>query len=182
MGATIAGLFEITSERGNMTKNVKAVPEGYHTLTPAITCKNASQAIDFYKKALGAKEISRMEMPPGKIAHSELQIGDSRIFVSDEYPGMSSAPDAGFQAAPPVYLFLYTDNVDSVFNDAVSAGCKVAMPLQDQFWGDRYGKLTDPYGHSWGLSQHVEDVEPAEMDRRAKEWREKMAKSAGGHN
>jgi len=165
-----------------MTKNVQAIPEGYHTLTPALTCKNAAQAIDFYKKALGAKEINRMEMPGGMIGHAELQIGDSKLFVSDEFPGMSSAPDPNSKAAPPAYIFLYTDNVDDVFNNAVSSGCKVTMPLQDQFWGDRYGRLTDPYGHSWGLAQHVEDVAPAEMERRGKEWRDKMAKSASAHN
>ena len=165
-----------------MTKNVQAVPEGYHTLTPALTCKNAAQAIDFYKKALGAKEINRMEMPGGMIAHAELQIGDSKLFISDEFPGMASAPDPNSKSVPAVYIFLYTDNVDKIFNTAVSAGCKVTMPLQDQFWGDRYGKLADPYGHSWGLAQHVEDVVPAEMERRGKEWRDNMAKSASAHN
>lgn len=159
-----------------------AVPDGYHTITPALTCKDAAKAIDFYKKALGAKEISRMEGPGGVIGHAELQIGDSRFFISDVFPGMSSAPDAGGKSAPSSYLFIYIEDVDTAFNKAVSAGCTVTMPLQDQFWGDRYGRLSDPYGHSWGMAEHVEDVAPAEMERRAKEWQENMAKSAGSAN
>ena len=92
------------------------------------------------------------------------------------------APDPNSKSAPSSYLFIYTEDVDTAFNKAVSAGCKVTMPLQNQFWGDRYGRLADPFGHHWGMAQHVEDVAPAEMERRAKEWQEKMAKSAGGHN
>jgi PhnB protein len=111
-----------------------------------------------------------------------LQIGDSKFMLSDEYPQMASAPDANSKSAPSSYLFIYSTDVDNDFNRAVSAGCKVTMPLQDQFWGDRYGRLSDPFGHHWGLAQHVEDVAPAEMERRAKEWQEKMAKSAGAHN
>jgi PhnB protein len=156
---------------------VKAIPEGFHSITPALTCKGAAKAIDLYKQAFGATEISRMEMG-GMIAHAELQIGDSRIFISDEFPGMATAPDPNSKA-PSSYLFIYTDDVDKVYNQAVSAGCKPTMPLQNQFWGDRYGKLSDPFGHHWGLSQHVEDVAPEEMERRAKEWEASMAKSAG---
>ncbi len=159
-----------------------AVPEGYHTITPALTCKDAVKAIDFYKQALGAKELSRMEGPGGKIGHAELQIGDSKFMISDEFPGMSSGPDPDAKSGPSSYLFIYTDDVDSAFNKAVSAGCKVTMPLQDQFWGDRYGRLSDPFGHHWGMAEHVEDVAPAEMERRAKEWQERMTKSAGSHN
>jgi PhnB protein len=158
----------------------KAIPEGFHSITPALTCKGAAQAIDLYKQAFGATEISRMEMG-GMIAHAELQIGDSRIFISDEFPGMAVAPDPNSKS-PSSYLFIYTDDVDKVYNQAVSAGCKPTMPLQNQFWGDRYGKLTDPFGHHWGLSQHVEDVAPEEMERRAKEWQASMAKSAGASN
>jgi PhnB protein len=159
-----------------------AVPDGYHTITPALTCKDAAKAIDFYKNALGAKEISRMEGPGGMIGHAELQIGDSKFFISDVFPGMSSAPETGGKSAPSSYLFIYTQDVDTAFNKAVSAGCTVTMPLQDQFWGDRYGRFSDPFGHSWGMAEHVEDVAPAEMERRAKEWQANMAKSAGGAN
>jgi PhnB protein len=164
-----------------MANNVRAIPEGFHSITPALTCKNAAKAIDFYKQALGAKEISRMEMPGGMIGHAEIQIGDSKIFISDEFPGMASGPDLNAKS-PSSHLFVYTDDVDTVYNKAVSAGCKPTMPLQNQFWGDRYGKVADPFGHHWGLAQHVEDVSREEMDRRAKEWQANMAKSAGGQN
>jgi PhnB protein len=161
-----------------MANTVRAIPEGYHSITPALTCKNAAKAIDFYKEALGAKEIMRMEGPGGIIGHAELQIGDSRFFVNDEFPGMASAPDPNTKSSSS-YLFIYTDDVDTVYNRAVAAGCKATMPLQNQFWGDRYGKLADPYGHHWGLAQHVEDVAPEEMQRRSKEWQASMSKSAG---
>jgi PhnB protein len=160
-----------------MSNPVRPIPEGYHSITPAITCKNASKAIDFYKNALGASEIMRMQGPGGMVTHAELRIGDSVIFVSDEFPGMAVAPSGSGPASS--YLFLYTDNVDTVFNRAVSAGCHVDMPLDNMFWGDRYGKVTDPFGHHWGLAQHVEDVAPEEMKRRSAEWSAKMAKAAG---
>jgi PhnB protein len=162
-----------------MANNVRAIPEGYHAITPALTCKDAAKAIDFYKKALGAKEIHRMEGPDGKIGHAELQLGDSKFMLNDEFPGMASGPDSKTKSGPSSYLFIYTEDVDTTFNKAVSAGCQVTMPLQNQFWGDRFGKFVDPFGHHWGMAQHVEDVAPAEMERRAKEWQEKMAKSAG---
>ena len=160
-----------------MPNPVRAIPEGYHSITPALTCKDAGRAIDFYKSVFGATEIMRMPGPDGKVMHSELRIGDSVIFVSDEFPGMSSAPTPG--ATNSVYIFMYTENVDATYNRAVAAGAKVDMPLMDQFWGDRYGKITDPFGHQWGLAQHVEDVAPEEMKRRADEWTAKMAKAAG---
>lgn len=159
-----------------MTNNVRPIPEGYHSVTPAITCKNAGSAIDFYKKAFGAQEVMRMSGPNGAVMHAEIKIGDSIIFIGDEWPGMSSAPNP--QATPSSYLYIYSDNVDKLFNQAVAAGCKSAMPLTNQFWGDRYGKVSDPFGHHWGLSQHVEDVPHEEMERRSKEWMATMAKSA----
>jgi PhnB protein len=160
-----------------MSNPVRPIPEGYHAITPAITCKNAAKAIDFYKNVLGANEIMRMAGPGGMVTHAELRIGDSVIFISDEFPGMSAAPSGSGPASSS--LFLYTDNVDAVFNRAVSAGCRVDMPLDNMFWGDRYGKVTDPFGHHWGLAQHVEDVAPEEMKRRSAEWSAKMAKAAG---
>jgi PhnB protein len=160
-----------------MSNPVRAIPEGYHTITPGLTCKNTAQAIEFYKSVFGAKEIMRMPGPGGAIMHAEIQIGDSRIMLADEFHGMSRAPSPGTMNA--VAMFMYMDNVDAVFNRAVSAGAKVDMPLADQFWGDRYGKITDPFGHQWGLAQHVEDVAPAEMQRRSEEWTAKMAKAAG---
>jgi PhnB protein len=161
----------------SMSNPVRPIPEGYHSITPAITCKNAAKAIDFYKNVLGASEIMRMQGPGGMVTHAELRIGDSVIFISDEFPGMAVAPTGSGPASS--YLFLYTDNVDTVFNRAVSAGCHVDMPLDNMFWGDRYGKVTDPFGHHWGLAQHVEDVAPEEMKRRSAEWSAKMAKAAG---
>jgi len=160
-----------------MPNSVRAIPEGYHTMTPGLTYKNTAQAIDFYKSVFGAKEIMRMPGPDGMIMHAEIQIGDSRMMLADEFPGMSIAPSPG--AMSPVSILIYTEDVDAVFNRAVSAGAKVDMPLMDQFWGDRYGKITDPFGHHWGLAQHVEDVAPAEMQRRSEEWTAKMAKAAG---
>lgn len=160
-----------------MPNTVSPIPTGYHSLTPAITCKNAASAIEFYKKVFGATEIMRMPGPGGAIMHAELRIGVSIIFLSDEFPGMSAAPSGTGPASS--YLFLYTGNVDEVYNRAVGEGCKVDMPLADMFWGDRYGKVTDPFGHHWGLAQHMEDVAPAEMERRSAEWTASMAKAAG---
>lgn len=159
---------------------VRAVPQGYHSLTPALVCKNAARAIEFYKQAFDAKELHRMQGPGDKIGHAELQIGDSRLMLSDEFPGMANAPSENTTSNT---IVLYTDNVDAVFERAVKAGAKVEMPLENQFWGDRYGKLRDPFGHQWGLAQHVEDVAPAEMERRAKAWMTEMSKKAvGAHN
>jgi PhnB protein len=156
---------------------VRAVPEGYHSITPAITCKGAAKALDFYKQAFGATEKARMEGPGGLIMHAEIVIGDSPIMLADEFPGMSAAPNPN---APPSFsLNYYTDKVDAAFDRAVKAGCKVVMPLQDQFWGDRYGKLQDPFGHTWGLLQHIEDVPMEEMEQRSKAWMANMSKSAG---
>src|SRR6266436_4955132 len=153
-----------------MPNPVRAIPEGYHSITPALTCKDAGRAIDFYKSVFGATEVM----------HSELRIGDSVIFVSDEFPGMSCAPTPG--ATNSVYIFMYTENVDAIYNRAVAAGAKVDMPLMDQFWGDRYGKLTDPFGHQWGLAQHVEDVAPEDMKRRQKEAMAAQAAKAAGQS
>lgn len=155
---------------------VSPIPPGYHSISPALTCKDAARAIDFYKEAFAATEIMRMPGPGGSVAHAELRIGDSVIFVSDEFPGMSAAPAPG--ATPSSYLFLYTEDADATFNKALAAGATTAMPLADMFWGDRYGKLTDPFGHSWGIAEHVEDVAPEEMERRSKEWQASLAKAA----
>ena len=163
-----------------MSNPVRAVPEGYHNVTPYLTCKNTAKAIDFYKSVFGATEVMRMVGPDGKIGHAELKIGDSHVFLADEFPGMNSAPTPGVKNA--CGIFLYLENVDAAFNRATSAGATVDMPLANQFWGDRYGKITDPFGHQWGLSQHVEDVAPDEMKRRSEEWQAKMAKAAAaGH-
>jgi len=160
-----------------MTTKVRPIPEGYHTITPQLTCRDAARAIEFYKEVFGAKEIHRMAGPGGKVMHAELQIGDSRIMLADEYPGMSAAPDPSRVQSSS--LFIYTENVDSVFNHAVKSGAKGDMPPADMFWGDRYAKVTDPFGHHWGLATHIEDVAPQEMQRRGDEWMKQMAKAAG---
>jgi len=159
---------------------VRAIPEGYHSITPSLVCKNAAKAIEFYKTVFNAKELGRMAGPGGTIGHAELQIGDSRLMLSDEFPGMANAP--GPTPNTSFYLYIYSDNVDAMYDRAVNAGCKVEMALQNMFWGDRYGKVRDPFGHTWGLGQHVEDVAPAEMERRSKEWMAQMSKAAGGHD
>ncbi len=151
-----------------MAKQVKPVPEGFHSVTPYLAVQDGAQAIDFYKRAFGAKEVMRMSGPDGKVSHAEIKIGDSIL--------MLGASPAGNEVRAPqpmgpstVSIFLYLDNVDSTFQQALSAGAKQTQPLTDMFWGDRYGRLTDPFGHSWSLGQHIEDVAPAEMEKRAKE-------------
>ncbi len=159
-----------------VTVSIDAIPQGFHALTPGLTCKNAAQAIELYKKVFGAIERSRMAGPDGKIIHAEIQIGDSMMFLADEFPGMSAAPATGTLPSQSVYL--YVENVDAVFNQAVAEGCQAAMPLADMFWGDRFGKVIDPFGHHWNLATHVEDVAPAEMERRSREWMAQMADRA----
>ena len=157
-----------------MPTNVKPIPEGHHTVTPYLTLRGATRAIDFYKKAFGAKEVYRMESPQGMIMHAEIKIGDSMIMLADEMPGMGNkSPETVGGTTGGV--FLYVDDVDKFFNQAVAAGAKADMPVADQFWGDRYGKLTDPFGHSWSVATHKEDVAPAEMEKRGKEAMAKMA-------
>jgi PhnB protein len=157
-----------------MAGNVKPVPEGYHSVNTYLTVNDGAKAIEFYKQAFGARERFRMEAPGGKIAHAELQIGDSNIMISDEMPG-SSCRSPQSLGGTTVNTFLYVTDVDSVFNQAVKAGAKSEMPPQDMFWGDRYGKLADPFGHSWSVATHKEDVAPEEMKRRGTEAMAQMA-------
>jgi len=157
-----------------MPSKVKPVPDGYRTVTPYLTVNDANRAIEFYKKAFGAKEVNRMNGPGDKVGHAELKIGDSMIMLADEFPqGGARSPQS--LGGTSVNIFLYVEDADSVFNRAVSAGARPDMPLADMFWGDRYGKLTDPFGHSWSVATHKEDVAPAEMQRRSQEAMAKMA-------
>lgn len=160
-----------------MSENVKPVPPGYHTVTPYLVIRDAASSIDFYKRAFGANEVGRMDGPDGKVMHAELQIGDSRIMLSEEMMASKSPQSLG---GSPVSIFLYVDDVDSVFNQAVAAGAKSDMPPADMFWGDRYGKLTDPFGHQWALATHIEDVAPEEMGKRAEAAMRQMSSSAAG--
>jgi PhnB protein len=147
---------------------VKPIPEGYHTLSLYLAVEDAAEAIDYYKKAFGAKERLRMEAPGGKIGHAELEIGDSLVMVSDPFPQASTRPpkELGGTSAG---AFMYVEDVDAVVKKAVDAGGTVTMEVADQFWGDRFGSVTDPFGHLWSIATHVEDVPPEEMAERAKE-------------
>ncbi|MFY9583403.1 MAG: VOC family protein [Candidatus Acidiferrales bacterium] len=145
---------------------VKAIPDGYHTATPYLIIKDAARAIEFYKKAFGATEIMRMAEPSGKVTHAEIKIGNSPIMLADEFPEMGARSPQTIGGSP-VSIFLYVENVDALANQAIAAGAKVLMPVQDQFWGDRYGKLADPFGHLWDIATHKEDVAPEEIHKRA---------------
>lgn len=151
-----------------MPAKVKAIPDGYHALTPYISIKGASEAIAFYKKAFGAEELFRMPMPDGRVGHAELQFGDSRLMLADEMPEMPDAIAKSPQTLGGVTsgLNFYVADVDAVVKRAVDAGAKVRRPLTNQFYGDRSATLEDPFGQLWTVSSHVEDVSAEEMERR----------------
>ena len=151
------------------------VPEGYHTVTPALTVKHGAEAIEFYKRAFGAQEVMRMNNPDGKIMHAEIKVGDSRIMLNDEMPDMGCLSPASV-GGPTGSLYLYVPDVDAAFQRAVTAGAKVLMPVTDMFWGDRFGQVEDPSGHRWSLATHVEDLAPEEIARRHREFLASMAK------
>ncbi len=153
---------------------VKPIPEGYRTVTPYLAVEDAAAAIEYYTRAFGAKERVRMDAPGGKIGHAELEIGDSVVMLSDPFPSSSTRPprDLGGTSAS---VFLYVEDVDAVVQRAVDAGATVTMEVADQFWGDRFGTITDPFGHVWSIATHVEDVPPEEMERRAQEAMASMA-------
>jgi PhnB protein len=153
---------------------VSAVPVGYHTVTPYIIVRGAAQALEFYKKAFGAATEVCMPMPDGKIMHAEMKIGDSFVMLADENPDWG-ATGPQLLGGVTSSILLYIENVDARFQQALDAGCTVLMPLQNQFWGDRMGTLTDPFGHHWSLATHVEDVTPDEMKRRGEEMMKQMA-------
>jgi PhnB protein len=143
----------------------KAIPEGYHTVTPYLIVKGAARALEFYKKAFNAQELFRLEGPGGSVGHAEIQIGDSRIMLADEFPDMGArSPDT--IGGSPVGLCLYVEEVDALFKQAIDAGGKQERPVADQFYGDRSGTLRDPFGHQWTIATHKEDVSPEEMKRR----------------
>jgi PhnB protein len=146
----------------------KPIPEGYQTITPYLVVDDAAQAIEFYGRAFGAKELFRMPAPDGKIGHAEIQIGDSRVMLADPFPQAGAKPPKEL-GGTSVGLFLYVEDVDALVQQAVDAGATVTMPVDDMFWGDRYGKVADPFGHEWQLATHKEDVPPEEMAERAKE-------------
>jgi PhnB protein len=160
-----------------MTSNVKAIPEGYHSITPFLVVKNCADAIEFYKKAFDAEERYRMNMPDGKVGHAELKIGDSVLMLADEFPEMKSLSPKSIGGSP-VSMYVYVQDVDAMFNNAVTAGGIVLDGVKDQFWGDRYGRLEDPYGHLWSIATHKKDLSPDEMKRAAEAAFAEMSKQS----
>jgi uncharacterized glyoxalase superfamily protein PhnB len=147
---------------------VKAIPEGFHTLTPHLVIRDCPAALDFYAKALGAKEIARHPGPGGKIMHAEMQIGDSKFFLNDEFPEMGARGPQSL-GGTPITLHLFVEDCEKLFTQAVAAGATVLMPLAVQFWGDRYGIVTDPFGHNWSIASRLKDLTPAELAAAAAE-------------
>lgn len=158
-----------------MTRKAKPIPDGYHTATPYLIIQGAANALDFYKRAFGAKEILRMAGPGGKVMHAEIQIGDSRIMLADEMPEMGfRGPNSIGGSATTIHL--YVKDVDAMAKKTVAAGAKVMQPVENKFYGDRSGTFTDPFGHIWSLATHIEDVSPKEIRKRAD------AMFKGGHD
>jgi PhnB protein len=146
----------------------KPIPEGYHALTPTLAVDNAKQAIEFYKRAFGAKERGRMPGPGDTVAHAELEIGDSVLMLSDPMPQSTLKPPKELSGTS-VGIFLYVEDVDEVVQQAIDAGARVTMPVEDQFWGDRFGKVADPFGHEWQIATRTQDLTPEEIMERSKE-------------
>ena len=160
-----------------MTKVVQPIPTCLHTVTPSLIVRDAAKAIDFYKRAFGAEEIMRMTSPDGKIGHAEIKIGDSVIFLSDEFPehGCVAPSTLGSVSGG---LNIYVPDVDAVYQQALDAGAKPVMPVADMFWGDRFGQVTDPSGHRWSVATHKEDLTQEEISRRAQQFYAEMAAMA----
>ena len=157
-----------------MPTQAKPIPQGFRSVTPYITVNDAARALDFYKRAFGAQVVVRMDFPGGKIGHAEIKIGDSLIMLGDEMPGNCNRSPQSLGGTTGG-IFLYVENADAVFNQAVAAGAEVETPVADMFWGDRYGRLKDPFGHSWSVATHVEDVTPAQIEERMQDAMAKMA-------
>ena len=157
------------AKRWKVVRKADPIPKGFHTVTPYLIVRGADRAIEFYRKAFGAEVLDRMTGPDGKsVVHAQIRIGDSFLFLSDEFPGMGGAPEK--YGGSPAGIHLYVEDVDAAFEKAVAAGAKVKMPVTDMFWGDRYGKVTDPFGYEWGLATRKEDLTPEEIRRGAEEF------------
>ncbi len=158
-------------------KMVKPIPDGFHSVTPTLVVNNANDAIEFYKKAFGANEIYRFPTPDGKIMHAMIQVGDSFIMLTDEFPSMGarSPTTIGGSASS---LHLYVEDADAFYKKAVEAGAAPTMPIMDAFWGDRYGMIVDPYGHAWAIATHQKDMSPDEMKKAAEEFCANMGKKS----
>ena len=146
---------------------VKPIPEGYHTLQVYLAVEDASKAIDFYKEAFGAEETIRMPGPDGSVAHAELQIGDSKLMLSDPFPQSNVRPPSE-RGGPTASIFMYVDDCDATFEQATAAGAEVTSPLEDMFWGDRFGTVADPFGQVWAMATHKEDLSEEEIAERSK--------------
>lgn len=155
----------------------KAVPQGFHTITPHLVCRDAKKAIEFYQKAFGAETVRAHYMPDGKVMHAEVRIGDSIVMLGEEAPAWNVLSPQSLGNSS-VVIHLFTDDVDSLYQRAVSAGCTATMPLMDQFWGDRYGQVVDPFGHRWSLATHKEDLSVEEVEKRGLAAMEQMSKAA----
>lgn len=150
-----------------MTKAKQAIPSGYHTITPMLTLDNATEAIEWYKKAFGAEEHSRSLGPDGIVMHAELAIGNSRLMLHDAMMGDKGPKACG---GSPAGCWLYVTDCDALFNRAVAAGATVRMPIESAFWGDRTGMIVDPFGYTWAIAQHIEDLTREEIEERQAEW------------
>jgi PhnB protein len=156
----------------------KPIPAGYHSVTPALVVRDAAAAIDFYKRAFGAEEIDRMAGPDGSIMHAEIRIGDSILMLGEENEQWGTKSPLSLNGVHGS-LHIYVEDADAAFNRALEAGATVRYPLEDAFWGDRYGKVTDPFGHEWGLATRVKDMTKAEMEKAGQEWMAKAAQVMG---
>src|SRR5262245_8767577 len=158
-----------------MAKAKSPVPEGQPTVSGQLVCKNADKAIDFYKKAFGATELERFPGPDGKIMHATMKLGDAKFFVNDEIPMPGGGKSPLSLGGTPVTINFYTAESDKFFKQAIAAGAKEVMPITDQFWGDHYGIVRDPFGHQWAIAHRVEDLTPAELAKRGQEFMAKMS-------
>jgi len=149
-----------------MAKAVKPIPEGYHAVTPYLSVAGAAQALDFYKKAFGAREIMRIESPGDKVGHAEIEIGGSRVMMADEFPEMGFRGPKAYGGSP-VHIHLYVEDADKTVEQAVASGAKIIRAVANQFYGDRSGSIEDPFGHVWHIATHQEDLTPEEMQQRA---------------
>jgi uncharacterized glyoxalase superfamily protein PhnB len=149
-----------------MARQATAIPDGYHTITPALSIRDAARAVEFYQQAFNAQQLDRLEGPDGKVMHAALKIGNSILMLGEEHPQMG-APSPLTLNGTPVSLYLYVEDADAAFSQAVKAGAKIELPVSDQFWGDRTGQVSDPFGHRWWLATHKEDLTPAQIKQRA---------------
>ena len=146
-----------------MSQPISPIPEGFHSITPHLVCEGAAEALAFYQRAFGAVEVGRMDGPDGRIMHAEMRIGNSMIMLADAFPEYGSRGPRALQGTP-VTIHLYVEDADTVWERALAAGATAQMPLEDAFWGDRYGQVVDPYGHQWSIATHQRDLTPQQIE------------------